>query len=160
MILPATADVVRRRLAAKTKRAKNGCHEWTGAVQTRGYGSICIGDGKTALAHRVAYFLHHGKIDPSLTLDHLCRNRLCVNPAHLEQVTMRENNRRGFGFSGVNARKTHCDAGHELAGDNLIRKARGSRNCRECQRESERRSAVKYEAALAAARLSLTGAPQ
>ena len=152
MNLRVSPDEMRRRLASKSRRTRSGCMEWRGATQSRGYGSVCIGAKKTALAHRVAYFLHHGGIDAALTIDHLCRNRRCVNPAHLEQVSNRTNILRGEGFSATNARKTHCDAGHALAGDNLIVKARGSRNCRECQRESERRSAAKYEAALAAAR--------
>jgi hypothetical protein len=160
VILPAGPEEVARRLAKRSRREPSGCVVWFGAKQTNGYGSVSIGAGKTALAHRAAYFIARGEIDPSLTIDHLCRNRLCVNPEHLEQVTCRENNRRGFGFSGVNARKTHCDAGHELAGDNLIVKARGNRNCRECQRIHERATQRRYAERLTAARSALAGAAQ
>jgi hypothetical protein len=76
-----------------------------------------------------------------LQIDHLCRVRHCVNPAHLEPVTPRVNARRGFGASGRNARKTHCPAGHPYAGDNLYRyPITGDRHCRACGREQKRRA--------------------
>lgn len=69
------------------------CWRWTGAHVSKGYGSFWL-DGKAQPAHRVVYELVKGKIPEGLHLDHLCRNRWCVNPEHLEPVTLQENNRR------------------------------------------------------------------
>lgn len=93
------------------------------------------------MAHRVAYEATVGPIPKGLQVDHLCRNRLCVNPSHLEAVTPAENKRRGFSPPAINARKTHCIHGHELAGANVYyRKDRpGRRQCRECERIRKRK---------------------
>lgn len=80
------------------------------------------------LAHRVSYEMTRGKILPGLTIDHLCRASLCVNPDHLEAVTMRTNLLRGNGWSGRHARKTHCPRGHSY---DMI-SVRGARGCRRC----------------------------
>ena len=72
----------------------DGCWVWTGAVSTGGYGRIGIDGNRLAQAHRVAYQLYVGPIPEGLHVDHLCRNRLCVNSDHLEAVTQAENNRR------------------------------------------------------------------
>jgi hypothetical protein len=83
-------------------------------------------------AHRAAYELLVGPIPAGLTLDHLCRTTLCVNPEHLEPVTMRENALRGKGPTAVNARKTHCKRGHEFTPENTYVYPRGGRECRTC----------------------------
>ncbi|WP_402465721.1 HNH endonuclease signature motif containing protein [Isoptericola aurantiacus] len=70
------------------------CIEWTGATSANGYGRIGIGGSRTAQVHRVAYEAARGPIPAGLHIDHLCRNRRCVNPDHLEPVTQSENNRR------------------------------------------------------------------
>ena len=70
------------------------CWLWTGATQTRGYGSVGVGNGRTALAHRVAYQQTVGPIPDGMTIDHVCENKVCVNPDHLEVVTRAENTRR------------------------------------------------------------------
>ncbi len=89
--------------------------------------------GKRIYAHRMAYTLLKGPILPRLTLDHLCRNRACINPDHAEPVSSIENVMRGMSFAAVNARKTHCSFGHSLSGANLYSTPRGSRECRTCR---------------------------
>ncbi len=79
----------------------NGCHLWTGALNSAGYGSIGVGSRghSTAIvraAHRIGYLLAHGSCPAGMVLDHLCRVTACVNPAHLEPVTVRENVVRGY----------------------------------------------------------------
>jgi len=106
------------------------CWPWLGQINTHGYG--CFG-GSTTRAHRFAYELLIGAIPVGLTIDHLCRNRNCVNPWHMEPVTNRENVLRGAGRTAVNAKRTHCPKGHPYLGDNLWFD-RGSRRCRECNR--------------------------
>lgn len=105
-----------------------GCWEWTGAKNAGGYG-VCRGQQ----AHRASYELLVGPIPAGLQLDHLCRNRACVNPDHLEPVTRKVNILRGEGVAAKNARKTHCLNGHELTGHNLIQH-KGGRECRACAR--------------------------
>lgn len=115
----------------------SGCWLWTAANNGR-YGQICI-DGRTEYSHRVAYEAMVGPISDGLVIDHLCRTSLCVNPDHMEPVTQRENTLRGVGPAAVNAKKTHCPAGHEYTEGNIMRISKGSRLCRECQRSRVRR---------------------
>lgn len=90
-------------------------------------------------AHRVAYMLFRGAIPEGKQLDHLCRTRHCVNPDHLEAVTVKENLLRGESWSGVNHRKTHCKQGHEFSVENTAIRSGGGRTCRTCKREEARR---------------------
>ncbi|MFZ2886530.1 MAG: HNH endonuclease signature motif containing protein [Minisyncoccia bacterium] len=108
------------------------CWLWTGAKRS-GYGRVAI-KRKVYQAHRIAYEKEHGPIPKGLTLDHLCRVPSCVNPDHLEAVTRGENVLRGIGIAAMNARKTHCKRGHELAGENLKIQVGGGRTCRICFR--------------------------
>lgn len=140
------------RFMAKTRQSPSGCLEWVG-VTHRGYGhfgmrSPVTGKPTMAKAHRVAYEMRFGKIPEGLVIDHLCRNRSCVNPDHLEPVTARENTLRGINFSAVNAKKTHCPQGHPLSGENLyVIPSTGGRTCRTCKRaESKARAERKRKA--------------
>lgn len=84
-----------------------GCWDWTGYVTPKGYGRF-LRDGEQ-LAHRVFYKRRHGSIPQGAVLDHLCRNRRCVNPDHLEPVSNRENIMRGEGFAARYAARTTED---------------------------------------------------
>lgn len=112
-----------------------GCWNWTASRQARAsYGQINVG-GRPMLAHRVAWELERGPVPAGMQLDHLCRNRACVNPAHLEPVTLRVNVLRGVGPTAVNAAKTECKRGHTLD-DAYVYK--GMRFCRTCQLAKQR----------------------
>lgn len=114
------------------------CWLWTPPPDPSGYGIINIG-GVNTRAHRWSYEQENGTIPEGMVIDHLCRVRSCVNPAHLELVTLEENILRGFGPTAVNARKAECIHGHPLEGENLMINRSGGRQCRTCAREQARR---------------------
>lgn len=117
------------------------CWIWTGALNEGGYGIVRVGDSMVPV-HRYTY--HHlvGDIPEDLELDHLCRNRACANPDHLEPVTHRENVIRGTSPMAAHAHKSHCMRGHEFSPVNTYVTTRGHRTCRACRRAWERNRAA------------------
>lgn len=119
------------------------CWGWLGAKQAGGYGRFMIQSRPRILilAHRYSYEQLVGAIPDDLTIDHLCRNPSCVNPAHLEPVSRAENALR----ASRNAMKTHCDYGHEFTEDNIYR-APSRPNVRGCRKCRAADSAARYQA--------------
>lgn len=130
-------STVEQRLERRSEQ-RGSCRIWTGTLDYGGYGHLTL-NYRTELVHRLSYETHVGPIPPGMQIDHLCRVRSCINPAHLEAVTARENQRRGESPVSINARKTHCVRGHELAGANLYVTPDGRRQCRTCHRERVRK---------------------
>lgn len=117
---------------------ENGCWRWTGTIGSTGYGQISD-KGVKHNAHRFGYAHFVG--DPGTKhLDHLCKNRWCVNPAHLEPVTLMENLLRGDrSHLGRHLReRTHCPKGHEYTPENVwVNPKTNGRRCRKCAREKQ-----------------------
>jgi hypothetical protein len=127
------------------------CHIWQHHKTKGGYGRATDPKqpGRQEYAHRLAWEAANGQIPEGLEIDHLCRQRDCVNPAHLEPVTSRVNGLRGDAglASGAQQRaKTHCPKGHPYSGENLYVDATGRRHCKTCRREQLRKSRARRAA--------------
>lgn len=122
-------------------RKTSGCWLWRGGKDRCGYGLYSVGT-KRFMAHRMAYELMVGPIPEGMQIDHVkargCTNRHCVNPAHLEVVTLQENVRRGDAPCAIHARQTHCKHGHPFDEANTYRTPDGRRKCRACHRARTR----------------------
>lgn len=115
----------------------DSCWEWVGALSSDGYGRFHDGL-RMVQAHRFMYEARRGPIGGGLSLDHLCRNRRCVNPDHLEIVTHRENCLRGESPSALVVRTNTCANGHAMVGWNVRVETNGKRRCRTCHNRRER----------------------
>lgn len=128
------------RFLDKVEVNESGCWEWQAYRDRNGYGNFTPRHAQTTKAYRWAYEHWKGPIPDGLVIDHLCRNPGCVNPAHLEAVTNRENILRGIGPSAIHAKKTHCIHGHEYTEENTyFHRGRNQRQCRACRRIADQR---------------------
>jgi hypothetical protein len=119
---------------------ENGCWIWAATISPKGYGYIHW-NGVNYRAHRLPWIFLVSRISEGLHLDHLCRERSCVNPAHLEPVTPRENIMRGEGFASKLARSTSCKSGHPFDASNTIFEMSAGatrRQCRACAKIRDR----------------------
>lgn len=132
------------------KEGPGGCWLWAAYVNPDGYGEFWPTTDRHVGAHRYSYELNVGPIPEGLHIDHLCRVRNCVNPAHLEPVTCRENLLRGDTFQAANAAKTHCPQGHPYDST-----CRGRRICTTCGRART----VRYRQKLAQAAQAAANPP-
>lgn len=133
------------------------CWNWIGALRSPGY--ACFWDGeRTQGGHRWAYQRFVGPIPEGYTIDHLCRNMVCVNPAHMEPVPIGVNTSRSNNVSARNARKTHCKRGHEFTPENTFLTAKGGRGCRECRNMRQREGYARRGRPLAPGTVSIAGA--
>ncbi len=121
------AEVIER----STVTDDEGCWVWQLSTDNMGYGTISR-NGKTQRAHRWVYEAFRGPIASGLELDHLCRNKPCVNPDHLDPVTHSENLKRHY------SKVTACPRGHHYTTENTYLD-HGRRRCRTCMREQQRR---------------------
>lgn len=137
-------ELMRERLLRRVA-VTGACWLWTGPVNHEGYARMRVPGWPTKWAiHRVSYEVFIGPILKGLTIDHLCRNPSCVNPAHLEPVTMEVNIRRGFGIGMRNQAKRACSNGHEYVDGSYhieqIGNGKVGRRCILCRRAREKRN--------------------
>jgi hypothetical protein len=153
-----TPEVEARFWAKVDRRGPDECWPWTGNLCRDGYGFFSA-HNISRKAHRWSFVVSGQEIPPTFVVDHVCRNRVCVNPAHLRAVSAYVNSMvNSEALPARNAKKTHCLRGHELRGDNLIDdvlRRTGHRICKTCQMAS----ALKWRNKVKAERDHLKGNP-
>ena len=120
-------------------KKENSCWNWTGNKDKDGYGIFTF-LRKNRRAHRVSYWAFNGDKPDKMTVHHKCKNTSCVNPEHLELMTVKENNLESNNVGAINARKTHCPNGHKYD-----RKYGGQRYCSICEAEKSKRLRKKWK---------------
>lgn len=152
---PIVKPTTEQRFDAKIDKLPSGHWIWRGSTDGEGrYGSFQF-EGRVQRAHRVAWMMFRGPIPTGLKIDHLCRVTLCVNPDHLQPVTLAENILRGNSPTAINAAKTHCIRGHEFNAENTRISNMGGRYCGTCfdspeAKEARRAKSRRYRARKAA----------
>ena len=139
----------------------NDCWVWKlKPTSTTGYGRLDDTNASYS-AHRISLEYYKGNLDSNLVIDHLCRNRICINPWHLEQVTNEENIKRGESSIAENKYKTHCPQNHEYTEENTYRDKKSKRYCKKCSKErrSRNRLAKQNKAAPKGAAIVITTEP-
>lgn len=131
------------RFLSRVTVADCGCWLWFGGRSGNGYGRFAFTHDKLVSAHRWSYEFYVGPIAEGLTIDHLCRTTLCVNPDHLEPVTPAVNVLRAESITAANVVKTHCPAGHPYDAGNTYVPPSGRRACRECRKATKARLRAK-----------------
>jgi hypothetical protein len=125
----------------------DSCWNWTAGIGADGHGRFYAGPQRHVQAHRYSFELHGGVIPEGLVIDHLCRNPRCVNPGHLEPVTVQTNTLRGIGVSARSAVATHCPMGHAYDAENTYVTPKGHRDCRICRRAAGARARARKKVA-------------
>jgi hypothetical protein len=119
-----------QRRMQRVRLSESGCWEWMGCLDKCGYGRVLGANNASIPAHRYFYEQEKGPIHAGKEVDHLCRNRRCVNPQHLEAVSHKKNMERGHWAS-----LRHCKHGHEYTPENTYIRTNGNRDCRVCIRQ-------------------------
>lgn len=119
----------------------SGCWLWKGCITKKGYGLFKFNNVSLG-AHRFSYQYWNGDIPKQLQIDHLCRTRNCVNPEHLEVISIKENIRRGISY---NQELTYCKNGHKFTKENTMIRLTGGRMCRSCHNYNSAKSRIKIK---------------